>query len=128
MKIKTNFNIGDYVYPVRRYQKQVYVKCKTCKGDGDVLIHNTSRRISCPDCYGKGGGHEYKTEEWHVIVEDFSKIGKIIVEIINNKKTHYMIESTGIGSGTLWLEDDLFLDSQKAQLECTKRNETKLTN
>ena len=135
MNVKTKHNIGDLVYPIRKNGYNKRIGCKTCTGSGRVRINDTKRTMSCPDCYGRGGNMEWQTEEWRVVHKSVSKVGKISFEIYRKEEEredqkYYMLEATGIGSGSNWSEENLFKSSDKAKLECDKRNkeETKDLN
>ena len=94
--------------------------------DGRTIINvnNTKKTRRCPDCGGNGGHREWECDKWHVCNKSCGRIGKIIVEIYDGKEEYkYMLDSTGVGSGTLWSEDVLFLNEIDAQIECNKRNE-----
>lgn len=120
MKIETKYNIGDLVYPIRNQQNKVHVVCPMCLDKGNITVNNFTR--ICPECYGQ---RQYKwlPTQWDVMYVDASRIGKVKVEIFaETKETTYMIEATGIGSGSIWDEDTLFLTSEEAQEECDKRN------
>jgi len=129
MKIKTKFNLENTVYPIKRHGYNGFIKCKTCNGRGKVSINNTNKEFTCPDYYGIGGKKEWMPDRWVVCTDKISSIGKIDVELYSKKYSkdnknvfRYMIYSTGIGSGTLWDESDLFLTSKEANLECDNRN------
>lgn len=127
MEIKTKFNLNDTVYPIVRHGYNGVKKCETCSGLGTVKINNTEKEITCPDCYGRGGHEEWIPERW-VLSSDVGKIGKIDIELYAKKYTsykdeyRYMLSSTGVGSGTCWKEEDLFLSSEEAIKECELRN------
>lgn len=129
MEIKTKFNLNDTVYPIIRHVYNIVKECETCSGLGTVKINNTDKKITCPDCYGRGEHEEWMPEKW-VLSKYIGKIGKVYVELYAKKYTShkdtygYMLSSTGIGSGTCWREEDLFLSSEEAIKECELRNGT----
>lgn len=127
MKIETNFSIDDIVYPIHKGGYNDFVECETCKGTGTVSINNTERSIQCPDCYGAKGKNEWVSEKWCIEIDGASAIGKIDIELYrengeNESRTMYMLDNTGIGSGTCWYENDLFRTKNGAKKECDKRN------
>ena len=130
MKIETKFNHGDFVYPILENFDGIKNQCKTCDGTGRVHINGSERTITCPDCCGRGYSIGYADRKWKVCSEFASEIGKISVEHYAGKykqscKITYMIETTGVGSGTAWYEHNLFLTLEEAQKECDKRNSKK---
>lgn len=123
MQINTKFNLNDYVYPIVCGGEEIWIPCTTCDGSGIVKIKNSDREFQCPDCYGNKGRNEWTTNGWH-LSNYKSQVGLIRTETDKNKsKTNYMLKATGIGSGTIWKEDDLFSSKEEAQKECDLRNE-----
>jgi hypothetical protein len=129
MTIKTKFNMGDKVFPIRERKPKIFTKCETCLGSRSITTKETSITLKCPACYGGGGSTDYGDPEWSISYESYSDIGKIEVTIRNDNnseevinKERYMIQSTGIGSGTVWDSSNLFLTEKEAQSECDKRN------
>ena len=127
MEIKTKFNLDDTVYPIVRHGYDGVKMCETCNGTGIVKINNKDKEITCPDCYGRGGHKQWVLERW-VLSDDIGKIGKVEVALYSKKypdhkdEHRYMLSSTGVGSGTLWYESDLFISSDEAIKECELRN------
>lgn len=128
MEIKTKFNLNQKVYPIRRYRKEVVTSCPTCDGIGEVTI--ADKEYTCPGCYGSGAEIHVEPEKWQVINECISKIGQVAVTLYaeryqkrNHDRILYMLEASGVGSGSLWNEDDLFATRKEALAECERRNE-----
>lgn len=129
MEIITKFNLNQKVYPICNYQKEVVTTCPTCDGIGEVTI--ADKEYICPECYGSGTKTFVEPQKWQVINEYIGKIGKVAVELYVERyqkrnyedQIRYMLKSTGVGSGTLWNEDDLFATIEEAQAECERRNE-----
>ena len=128
MQIKTKYNLGEQVYPIRLGRHSEHIKCKICEGKGEVTINNTEKIISCPECYGQGGRTVWLNDKWGVCVGSIGYIGKISVEIYDKayeegkREYRYMLDSTGVGGGTLWKEDMLFTTKEEAEKECEIRN------
>ena len=128
MEITTKFNLGQKVYPIRSFRKELITTCPICDGIGEVTI--SGKEYTCPECCGSGTRTLVEPQKWQVVDEYISKIGKIAVELYaeryqkrNEGHTRYMLGATGVGSGTLWNEDDLFATIEEAQAECERRNE-----
>jgi hypothetical protein len=127
MNINTKFSLGDPVVTITSDYVSRKVKCYTCNHTGRVVIND--EEFTCPKCNGNClrdqiCGHKS-------IIGEISTIGKIQVEITDPKfcyhekeayKVIYMLKITGIGSGTLWNEKDLFHTREEAQKECDLRN------
>lgn len=129
MKITTKFNLGDAVIPIQQGGCSIFIPCKTCNGTGRVTITESDENLLCPKCYGHKGKTEWQRQKWGIPYR-MGIIGKIEVVLYaeehhesHDDRTTYMISTTGVGSGTLWLEDQLFKSKEEAQKECDKRNE-----
>jgi hypothetical protein len=125
MVINTKFNLGDKVWGIQTLTKQEFSKCKACNGKGkiDLLDGDT---YSCPKCHF-GTVSTWTKLEWRVDDCFPSVIGKIEARIYSYSKygeneNRYMIICTGIGTGQVWDEKDLFGSHEAALLECEKRN------
>jgi Zn finger protein HypA/HybF involved in hydrogenase expression len=127
MDIKTKFDLGDNVIALSSMWATRKVFCLTCEQTGKVNILGES--FICPKCHGaclRDNHCGHKT-----FIAEESRIGKIEIQLLDEKycyhghvpyKVQYMIESTGVVSGTLWNEKDLFATRKEAQAECDKRN------
>lgn len=129
MEIKSKFNLGDSVYRIDRYSERVYKKCPICDGVGYAMVGE--HRFTCTECNGCGGEYEYDPPVYHVNNE-IGIIGRVQVTIYGKEwverdmqecEITYMLDVTGVGSGTLHPEDQLFLTKEEAQAECDIRNE-----
>ena len=130
MKFSTKYNHGDTVWMITKHMTYKMEDCPTCHNLGRVEING--KFFTCPNCngYTKKVADEEKWELYTYV--QCGKIGKITIESYrkehSNKTNHpslnitYMLDSTGIGSGTLWDEKDLFPSEEEALLECDKRN------
>lgn len=132
MEFKTKFNHRDKVYMITKYMTFKIEECETCNGLGKIAIKE--KTFTCPNCNGYSRKIPDKFE-WQINEKKCGEIGKIIVESYDKRyckkyedydykelAVKYMINSTGIGSGTLWDEEDLFLTEEEALEECEKRN------
>lgn len=128
MKITTKFDLNQEVYPISQRETYEFIPCECCGGIGEITVSATGKERTCPECYGRRGKQVYVAKEWKVITKYVSRIGKIETEIYreedhNNKsRISYMLEETGVGSGTIWYEEKLFATALEAQIECDKRN------
>lgn len=130
MEFKTKFHLNDEVYIITKHMTYKMEICETCNNTGYVQIKD--KTFKCPDC----GGYTRRIQDsmkWELFEIPSGKIGKIIIESYANqycKKDYhkqltikYMLDSTGVGSGTLWEEDNLCTSYEEAIKECKERNE-----
>lgn len=128
MNINTKFSLGDTVVTITSDHVSRKIKCFTCNHTGRVVINN--EEFTCPKCRGDCLRDQFCGCK--SIIGEISTIGKIQVEITDPKycycpdkesyKVTYMLKITGVGSGTLWNEKDLFSSREEAQNECDIRN------
>ena len=124
MELTTKFNLGQTVYPINCYSEKIIETCAVCNGSKNItLVDDESYR--CPKCYGNGNLTSYGANIYHV--GEATMIGKVDVEKYfkpnkGDDRIKYMLYSTGIGSGTLWDEKDIFATEEDASAECEKRN------
>lgn len=131
MDITTKFNLGQQVYMISSCSAQRIVHCEICKRTGTITIAN--EEFICPKCNGTSKRPEYIGLRYYVSGK--SIVGKIEVERYLDKynnghssyesRNTYMVESTGVGSGNIWNESDLFA-SEEALQECEFRNAGKI--
>ena len=133
MNIKTKFNLGDTVYPVRLQCKDIKKQCPLCKGVGKVRVVGSKLNVICPhpQCFG-GIMHTREKERYRIL--DVGKVGRISAEQYSKKysdnyspaiKITYMLSSTGVRGGSIWKEDELFATKKEAQAYTNKMNKKK---
>lgn len=127
MSIKTKFELDQYVYIIRLATKSETNVCKLCNGKGVVNVEGSKLKAECPECWGNGEIRETKPEEWRIVAE--GKIGRINVELYSSeyKKEYkdsikYMIDTTGVGCGSLYNEEDIYPTHNSAIITCAKFN------
>lgn len=124
MKIQTKYNIGDRIHVICSQHLKQIKSCSVCNDTKKYVIDNIE--YHCPAC-GPNGRTIY-VNKW--LPYENGRIGKITVEVVDPKeveyqsefKATYMIDSTGVGSGNLWPEEDCFPSKAEALAECEKRN------
>jgi len=130
MRIETKYNYRDIVYPIStRFETlKVSTNCPACKDKGKVELNGNE--YTCPKCRGYTY-HEVEGDIEYYVTFSQGKIGKIDINLYDPKyegkygnisEIRYMLDSTGIGSGTVWEEDNLFKSRDEAQIECDRRN------
>jgi hypothetical protein len=128
MMIETKFNFNQKVYKIGHIYKENVTKCPTCKGTNKVEL-TTGRLLDCPDCFD-GFYRKRLPVEWRISLS--GKVDKIGVEFYspkyskdNSSRIYYMLDVSGVGSGTLHYEDTLFASEKEAEEECIKLNNLK---
>ena len=98
-------------------------KCDLCNSTGVVEINGDS--YECPKCNGRT---KTVNDGFKYLISTSGKIGKINIEEYAKKyrteksRITYMLDSTGVGSGTIWYETRLFPTEQAAKEFCETRN------
>lgn len=118
MQLTTKYGVGDVVYrKVKAYNDFRHVSCDLCSATGQVAISGASgRKAECPDCRGLGKrGVDFPVP----MRAEALTIGQVRVVTEGKtdraaKEVSYMCKETGIGSGTLHKEEDLFLTAEEA--------------
>ena len=137
MKIESKFDLNETVWEISREMKKRFERCKFCDGEGKIELNNISR--TCPECYGRNGSWINVNLEWLVGQQSLT-IGSVRVEITSISKTGifdnigeydpeniereftYMAYETGIGTGTIHREHELFKSIDLAQKRCDELN------
>lgn len=121
MELKTKFNLGDVVSAIESNLVFDKVHCKVCNGTGIATVKNYSKGVTCPECHG--AGYTGEKSRYAFRVRTRSAIGKVSVEVYAGgvRDERYMLESTGIGTGSVYPADRLFLSDEEARAECEKR-------
>lgn len=133
MNLATKFDLHQHVWYVWIKREEHEVKCPACEGMGYIWLnveHGEKQTFSCPKCYGRKKETVYGKEIYSVF--GHSIIGKITYELQENEfkpfellpdvKISYMLYETGIGSGSLWPEENIFATEAEAQAFCEFKN------
>ena len=127
---ESKFSIGDTVWAVRSQWSHRIVKCLTCANTGKVKIG--AEEFICPKCNGRAAHPQFAGHKYYV--DESGIVGQVRIEHTDHEKfyTHrseepnpkfeYMIDATGVGSGTIWKEADLFATREEAQRFCDAQN------
>lgn len=127
MLLKSRYDIGQSVWVAQQQYEPVRNACKLCHGKGMVQIVGSEKLAVCPECKGRGyfdGGAIYR---W--VLGIHSVVGQINIKAVKTPKkgiittVEYMLRDSGIGSGSIWKEDQLFLTKEEAEAYCDKMNE-----
>lgn len=138
MNLITKFGLNDKVVGITRDCVSKWVSCPACNGTG-VFSGANKKEYRCSECYGQKGKPVYGPVAW--IISRTLTIGEVKAAIKNitpngmfcnighyeegkdQMETEYMAYETGIGSGRIYHERDLFSTVEEAQEECNKRNQ-----
>jgi len=128
MNIITRFDLGQHVFPIFQRAEEVTEPCPECDGTGRLaLVKGGTTRCTSFECRNGRVFREVRMP-WAIASRDASDIGNIQVSLysafnsLRDDERRYMLDSTGVGSGRLWDESDLFATAEEAQAECDKRN------
>lgn len=138
MKLESKYEMGQELFHIiQATVKLPPVQCDACDGNGDVRLRGET--YACPNCNGRKQiqktGHGW-------ITSASGRVGKIDIEHFGLTKwtgetgydfddlelgtpitiVKYMLDSTGIGSGSVYSEPMLFPSREAAQAECDRRN------
>lgn len=126
MIMQSKFNLGDKIYLLGGlyidYPNKHHKECNVCSSTGQVTINGET--FCCPKCNG-----EVRTD-YSVQYYRRNKpspvaytIGQIEVKVQKNKtEIQYMCKETGVGSGTIYYEDECFATYEEAVLATDKEN------
>ncbi len=127
----TAYSVGEKVWLVRHSNFQQIIKCQPCANTGKIDIGGET--FVCPKCSGRASHPTYAGVKYYIDCE--SRVGKVTVEDCPenhsawesdrgkpNPRNQYMVEDTGVGSGQVWDEEDLFPTKEAAQIFCDQRN------
>jgi len=139
MNITTKYSIGDRVFAIRRDFVSRIVKCRACGNTGSIKIEGES--FTCPKCNGASSHPE--SAGLKTFVYESGVVGQVRYIITDGAykeqrrnynlelcveapeiEIAYMLDCTGIGSGTCWDEGDLFPTREDAQAFCDVKNAT----
>lgn len=122
MRLTTKFDLGQEVHAIADIAVDIDVDDPFCEGTGQITGRNGKAR-RCPECQGRGKLREHHAREWRLAQPSPMHVGEIRVEVSESKTREiYMLDETGLGSGTLWPVNDLFAIRETAEAECRRRN------
>lgn len=126
MELQSKFGLGQNVHTIKLVNELSYSPCLTCGGDGHVIVGGYS--VSCPARCSGGKVVGGADPTWQV--DFYSHIGRVQItkylDGLGEDEVCYMLKATGVGSGQLWSDDQLFASKEDAQVECDRRNAARL--
>lgn len=113
MNLETKFGIGDTAYGLRTWEARKYTQCPLCSGTQRVAVVGSSDLATCPKC-NYSGKIEVPGKSVRFSVQELT-IGEVRAATNGQRQSNvYMAPQTGIGSGTLWAEEQLHTDEADA--------------
>lgn len=117
----SKFAIDDDVWVVRKESFRKMVECFPCDNTGKIDVRGES--LICPKCSGRGEHEQYVGDRLYIAHN--GKVGQVRITDCPSDEGltyDYMIDATGIGSGTIWKESDLFYTREEAEKNCDLEN------
>lgn len=125
MIMQSKFNLGDKIYILGGlhidYPKK-HKECTACSSTGIITINGEA--FWCPKCGAKfetdfSVSHYHRGKPCPVAYT----IGQISVKVQEDKvEIQYMCKETGVGSGTVYCENECFATYEEAVLATDKEN------
>ncbi len=126
---ETKLALGQEAWGIgsRRFERQI--RCTPCRGTGAIEIEG--EQLTCPKCHGRSKHPQYAGDK--CVVDSHGRVGSIEINVVAEGRRHhhdngtclqvtYMLDATGVGSGTLWRQEKLFASREEAEAECARRN------
>tara|TARA_Y100000114_G_C11764120_1_gene332323 strand:+ start:21332 stop:21781 length:450 start_codon:yes stop_codon:yes gene_type:complete len=115
--IKTKYNLKQVVYNAYCTHDRYYIECEDCGGTGYWQIAGKDKEVGCHTCNKEGSwvnnpGKIAKFKHFPKVRQ--LTIGQVRATIGYDAGVVYMCKESGTGSGTLWPENQLMEEEQKA--------------
>ena len=108
--IKTKYSLKEVVYNAYCENHPYTEPCPDCDGYGYWALVNKDQKVGCHTCNKEARWHNTpgKITKYKYFPRVFElTIGQIQATIGHSPKIQYMCKETGIGSGTLWPQEQL---------------------
>ncbi|MBN7804864.1 hypothetical protein JZX86_05735 [Agrobacterium rosae] len=117
--IQTKFAIGDVVYHASTRLDAKQHPCPDCKGERKwkaISPAGSEYDFSCPRCCSSFHGNSDLSLRYQAFSPAVSKltIGSIRVDTADERGNSYMCVETGVGSGNVYYERDMFSTEDEA--------------
>lgn len=119
MKIDVKYNVGDTVWVAADEVVTKQRTCPDCNGTKKWLVHTPSSeefQVDCQTCRRGWTSTGVLSYSERIALPWEGTIGSVRID--TNAKTapvNYMLNETGVGSGTIWPEDRLYSSEEEAQ-------------
>ena len=117
--IETKYSIGDVVYHAAIHQTTKQHPCPDCKGEGKwkaISPAGSEYQFSCPRCsanFQSNHALSLRYQSYAPFVSALT-IGSVRVDTASDRRVEYMCVETGVGSGSIYYEGDLFPSHEEA--------------
>ena len=126
---ETKLALGQEVWAIGRRRFERQIRCTPCRATGEVEIEG--EKLTCPKCSGRSKHPQYAGDNW--VVDTRGRVGSIEISAVREGHTHhhdngtsvqvsYMLDETGVGTGSIWRQEKLFATREEAEAECARRN------
>lgn len=117
--IETKYGIGDVVWAAGTKTEQRQHDCPDCLGSRKWEARSPAGgvfAVECPRCNATYQSNRALSLKYVLLVPSVQKltIGQVRAYAGPDGKTAYMAHETGVGSGSLWYEDQLFPTEEEA--------------
>lgn len=129
----------EYLFVITQRHESVTEPCKVCDGTGELSLAKGGS-VPCTERYRTCDGGRVTVahvQPWGLFT--YGMVGNVRFEVTaaqfrdhdedlepphteDERKVQYMLNTTGIGSGSLWDEERCFPSRQAALAECERRN------
>lgn len=117
--ITTKYSIGDVVWHAGIAVERRQHPCPDCHGEKlwkAISPAGEEYTFSCPRCSAAYSSNNSLSLQYSAYAPSIRRltIGSVRVDTSGDRNIEYMCHETGIGSGSLWSEGDLFLTEDEA--------------
>lgn len=130
MEIKARFGKGDMVFAADSEYSENWLSCPDCLGTLKWLVvfaDDDSVEVPCQTC--KSGWNppngKIKTQIWKPKVSRYT-VGSVRFNDTDKKPFSYMCEETGVGSGRIYYDEDLFTEEEPAMERAQEKYEEQM--
>lgn len=120
MTVTTRYDLGQHVWHAKTFNARCAKPCALCDGTGRVPIAaDASKEATCPDCHGRlWSTTEMEYDETRATIRPLT-LGQVTVKVeATGTEVRYMAEETGVGSGTVYMEEHLYPSRAEALVAC----------
>jgi len=122
--IETKFAIGDVVYHASTHLTTKQHPCPDCKGERKwkaISPAGAEYEFACPRCAATFQSNSDLSLRYQAFAPAVSRltIGSIRVDTADERGHSYMCVETGVGSGSIYYENDMFLTHEEAMTVAT---------
>lgn len=130
MEIKARFSKGDKVYVADTEYRENWIACPDCLGTLHwvvVFANGDAVQIECQTCkqgYEPSRG-KIDVKSYLPVVRELT-VGSIRFDDTEKEQFSYMCEETGVGSGRVYYDSDIFTDKASATVRANEKNQDQM--